>query len=107
MTVAIPPAPRMGGTKEAAAQMNCCVKTVLKMCARGELPAVKVGAHWRIDLDALPGRASADPPQSGGLPAEVVASLVSEVVLAAPVLTEADMAAIAGVLRQAWTAAAR
>ncbi|MFG3617474.1 excisionase family DNA-binding protein [Nocardia sp. NPDC047654] len=96
----------MGDTKAAAAQLNCSVKTVRRMVADGSIPAVRVGRVYRIDLDALPGRERGGP-QSGGLSPEAVASLVSEMVLAAEVLTEADASAIAGVLRQAWTASAR
>ncbi|MGW4716833.1 helix-turn-helix domain-containing protein [Nocardia sp. NPDC004260] len=104
MTPEIPPRRRMVGTKEAAAQMNCAEKTIRKLCLSGDIPAVKVGAHWRIDLDALPGRGPATP--AAGLPAELIASLVAEVVMAAEVLTQADAHAIAGVVKQAWTTSA-
>lgn len=92
---------RMGGLKDAAAQLNCSVSTIRRRVADGTIPAVRLGKRFRIDLDALPGRGPAAPHLGGASP-ESVAALVSEVVLAAPVLTDSHVRHMVRVVRQAY-----
>lgn len=40
-------------SKWAARTMGISVRTVTRLCERGEIKAVKVGAQWRINRDAL------------------------------------------------------
>ena len=40
--------------KQAAKLLNLPTHRVLKMIHRKELPAIKVGSHWRIPRNAVP-----------------------------------------------------
>ena len=40
--------------KQAAKLLNLPTHRVLKMILRKELPAIKVGSHWRIPRNAVP-----------------------------------------------------
>ena len=36
-----------------AARLGCSAKSVRRMIQRGEIDAVRVGRHWRVDHDSL------------------------------------------------------
>ena len=40
-------------TKEAAAYLGMGIRTVYRLTASGQIPAAKVGGHWRFHADAL------------------------------------------------------
>lgn len=59
-------------TEEAAAAMKVSAKTILRLIAAGDLPAVKVGKGYRVHRDDLPtarlGRKPAGRPRRQGEP---------------------------------------
>ena len=40
-------------TKEVAAYLGMGIRTVYRLTASGQIPAAKVGGHWRFHVDAL------------------------------------------------------
>ncbi|WP_280476048.1 helix-turn-helix domain-containing protein [Nocardia asiatica] len=112
--------PRMGSLKEAAALLNCSVATIRRRVHDGSLPHMRLtpGGAIRVNLDALPGITVAAPTRPRGEArssasaasgralevgvSEVAAVLLSEVALAAHVLTPSHIAQIYRVMRSAW-----
>lgn len=45
--------PLMLNCEQTASMLNCHARTIARMCERGDLLAVKVGSHWRVNRDAL------------------------------------------------------
>jgi excisionase family DNA binding protein len=111
--------PRMGSLKEAAVLLNCSVATMRRRVRDGTLPHTRVrpGGAIRVDMDALPGLTVAAPTRPRREPgssasvsgraqefgvSEVAAVMLSEVALAAHVLTPSHIAQIYRVVRSAW-----
>jgi excisionase family DNA binding protein len=45
--------PRLLTTQEAAEFLRVSRATILRWCKAGQLPAVRIGRQWRIDMDQL------------------------------------------------------
>lgn len=45
--------PSVVTTAQAAQCLGCSPKTVRKLCQQGDIRAVKLGADWRIPVEAL------------------------------------------------------
>jgi excisionase family DNA binding protein len=44
---------RLCSPKEAAVRLGIKRSTVYSLCAKGELPCVRIGSLWRIDVDGF------------------------------------------------------
>jgi len=44
---------RLLTTQEAAEYLRVSRATILRCCRAGQLPAVRIGRQWRIDMDQL------------------------------------------------------
>ena len=45
--------PRLLTTQEAAEYLRVSRATILRCCKAGQLPAMRIGRQWRIDMDQL------------------------------------------------------
>ena len=45
--------PRLLTTQEVAEFLRVSRATIRRWCKAGQLPAVRIGRHWRIDMDQL------------------------------------------------------
>lgn len=52
-TISYKDLPAMLDVKQAAQILNCSPRTVSRMCAKGDLKAVKTLSMWRVNRDAL------------------------------------------------------
>lgn len=58
--------PRWGSPEQAAELLGVTAKTVRRWAVAGRLKAERAGAHWRIDLAALPSGVPATSPEALG-----------------------------------------